>query len=89
MESVERHKRLIQHLTIRSSAYVRLSSSSERGNVVSSVMANSVLTTLNLYKNLIGDSGAKALSEALKTNTTLTTLEVCYNMIGPNGAVAL
>ncbi|KAF9121532.1 hypothetical protein BGX30_002499, partial [Mortierella sp. GBA39] len=36
--------------------------------------SNSILTTLNLQYNSIGENGAVALSEALKTNSTLTTL---------------
>ncbi|KAH7055043.1 hypothetical protein BKA57DRAFT_524603 [Linnemannia elongata] len=89
MESVERNKHLIQSLKVQSSAYEKLSSTSERDEVVSSVMTNSILTTLILDENSIGDSGAQALSEALKTNSTLTTLNLGCNSIGGNGAQAL
>ncbi|KAG0007408.1 hypothetical protein BGZ82_005419, partial [Podila clonocystis] len=86
MESVERNKHHVQHLTIRSDA---LSSTSARDNVVSSILANWTLSTLNLSVNSIGDNGAQALSEALKTNSTLTTLNLSGNSIGNNGAQAL
>ncbi|KAF9308059.1 hypothetical protein BGZ91_007991 [Linnemannia elongata] len=86
MESAERHKHLIRHLTIHYSAYVSLSS---RNKVASSITANWTLTTLNLDENSIGDNGAQALAEALKTNSTLTTLELQNNSIGYNGVQAL
>ncbi|KAF9177643.1 hypothetical protein BGZ51_008505 [Haplosporangium sp. Z 767] len=50
---------------------------------------NSILTTLNLKDNSIGDDGALALSEVLKINSTLTTLDLRGNSIGNNGARAL
>ncbi|KAK5797001.1 hypothetical protein F5H01DRAFT_125986 [Linnemannia elongata] len=89
MESVERNKHFIQHLTINSYAYENQPSTSEQGQVVSRIMANSYLTTLALQYNSIGDNGAIALSEALKTNSTLITLELRDNSIGDNGAIAL
>ncbi|KAG0197635.1 hypothetical protein BGX33_000444 [Mortierella sp. NVP41] len=52
-------------------------------------MANSTLTTLDLYRNSIRPNGAIALSEALKTNSTLTTLSLGGNLIEANGAQAL
>ncbi|KAH7054780.1 hypothetical protein BKA57DRAFT_434420 [Linnemannia elongata] len=61
----------------------------EFGMLVEAIKANSILTTLNLDHNSIGDNGAQALSEALKTNSTLTTLNLYSNKIGPNGAQAL
>jgi hypothetical protein len=89
MESIERNKHLIQHLEIQDSAYENLSSRSERYKVISNIMANSTLTTLDLRGNSIGSNGAVALSEALKINSTLTTLDLSYNSMGSNGAVAL
>ncbi|KAG0268977.1 hypothetical protein BGZ96_006575, partial [Linnemannia gamsii] len=50
---------------------------------------NSTLTTLALEDNSIGESGAVALSKALKTNSIMTTLNLENNSIGDNGAVAL
>ncbi|KAG0204571.1 hypothetical protein BGX28_003542 [Mortierella sp. GBA30] len=47
------------------------------------------LTTLNLQLNSIGDSGAQAISKALKSNSTLTTLNLRYNSVGEDGAHAL
>ncbi|KAF9085765.1 hypothetical protein BGX23_009408 [Mortierella sp. AD031] len=88
MESVEGNKHLIQHLKIQRSAYEK-SSASARDKVISSVMANSTLTTLDLYRNSIRPNGAVALSEALKANSTLTTLSLGGNSIEDNGAVAL
>ncbi|KAF9991611.1 hypothetical protein BGZ80_009018, partial [Entomortierella chlamydospora] len=89
MESLERNKHLIHHLKIESSAYGKLSWTSARVKIISSIMANSTLTTLHLGENSIDDNGAQALSEALTTNLTLTTLELWGNSIGPNGAQAL
>ncbi|KAF9342539.1 hypothetical protein BGX26_007326, partial [Mortierella sp. AD094] len=89
MESVERNKHLTQHLTVQSSAYDTLSSTSARDKVVSSIMANWTLVTLNLDLNSIGDSGAQALAEALRTNSTLTALNLSNNLIRSNGAQAL
>ena len=47
------------------------------------------LTSLDLFRNGIGDDGAKALATALKTNTWLTSLELGFNSIGADGATAL
>ncbi|KAF9102733.1 hypothetical protein BGX30_009274, partial [Mortierella sp. GBA39] len=63
MESVKRNMHLIRHLTITSSVYAKLPLTSTHDNTVSSIMANSTLTTLDLMSNLIGESGAVALSE--------------------------
>ncbi|KAF9935822.1 hypothetical protein BGZ67_002957 [Mortierella alpina] len=49
---------------------------------------NSILTTLDLAGNSIGN-GAQALPEALMTNSTLTTLDLRHNSIGERGAQAL
>ncbi|KAI9236962.1 MAG: hypothetical protein BYD32DRAFT_5866 [Podila humilis] len=89
MESLERNKQLIQHLIIQSSVYEKLSSTSARDKVISSAMANSTLTVLDLKNNLIGDNGAQALFEALKTNSTLTALNLVVNSISENGAQVL
>ena len=48
-----------------------------------------VLTTLILWKNNIGDEGAKAIAEALKVNTVLTVLYLGENNIGDDGAKAI
>ncbi|OAQ29422.1 RNI-like protein [Linnemannia elongata AG-77] len=99
MESIERNKHLIHCLRILSSACEELSLS-QREEMVSNVMAISVLTTLILDKILVGDSGAQEFSEALKINSTLTSLSLWGNStldplnldgnsIGPNGAQAL
>ncbi|KAG9064854.1 hypothetical protein KI688_003115 [Linnemannia hyalina] len=74
---------------IQGSAYKKLSSSSAQDNVISSVMANSTLTILELEDHSIGSNGAQALSKALKTNSNLTTLCLQNNWIGENGAQAL
>ncbi|KFH68021.1 hypothetical protein MVEG_06751 [Podila verticillata NRRL 6337] len=87
MESVEKNKHLIRHMTIQSSAHDKLSSA--RDKVVYSVIADLTLTTLDLESNWIESIGAKALSEALKTNSTLTTLNLQFNFIGDDGVQAL
>ncbi|KAF9992191.1 hypothetical protein BGZ80_008662, partial [Entomortierella chlamydospora] len=89
MESVEKNKHLIKRLEIQSAAYEKLASTSARGKVISSIIANSTLAILIMNNNSIGDNGAQALSEALKTNSTLTTLSLWHDSIGPNGAQAL
>jgi Ran GTPase-activating protein (RanGAP) involved in mRNA processing and transport len=48
-----------------------------------------VLSTLILWKNNIGDEGAKAIAEALKVNTVLTVLYLGENNIGDDGAKAI
>ncbi len=47
--------------------------------------STTTLTTLSLFRNRIGDEGAKALAQ----NTTLTTLDLVGNNIGDEGAKAL
>ncbi|KAK3827154.1 MAG: hypothetical protein JOS17DRAFT_831841 [Linnemannia elongata] len=89
VQSVERHKHLTQHLTNGSFAYEELSLTPARDDIVSSVMANSTLTTLNFGGTSTGDNVAEALSEALKTNLTLTNLSLFSNSIGSNAAQAL
>ena len=79
MESVNRNKHHIRHLVIERSVYEELPSPGARGEMVSNIMANSTLATLNLAGNSIGGSGAQALADALKTNTTLTTLILWNN----------
>ncbi|KAF9110697.1 hypothetical protein BGX30_007888, partial [Mortierella sp. GBA39] len=87
IESISRNKHLIRHLTITDYACEKLSTTQDK--VVSIIVANSTLFTLNLDDNKIGDNGAVALSEALKTNSTMTTLNLRHNRIEDNGAVAL
>ncbi|KAF9334155.1 hypothetical protein BGZ91_010977, partial [Linnemannia elongata] len=89
METMERNKHLIQHLDIQSRANETLSSISDRDEVISTVITNSVLITLKLRENTIGKSGLEALSDALKTNLTLNSLKLWGDPIGPNGAQAL
>ena len=43
---------------------------------------DSTLTTLNLYCNEIGDTGAAAISHALSSNSSLTGLYLVNNEIG-------
>ncbi|KAF9578686.1 hypothetical protein BGW38_005403, partial [Lunasporangiospora selenospora] len=50
---------------------------------------NSTLTTLDLYKNKIGDNEAMVLAEALEINSTLVTLNLNENDIGDYGAKVL
>ncbi|KAG0358630.1 hypothetical protein BG005_002071 [Podila minutissima] len=50
---------------------------------------SSTLITLNLKYNSTEDSGAQALSEALRTNSTLITLNLQYNSIESDGVQAL
>ena len=50
---------------------------------------NTSLTSLNLYKNSIGDEGADSLSQALRVNTSLTSLNFFENSIGDEGADSL
>ena len=70
IESVNRNKHHIRHLEIDASACEKLPSTGTRGKMVSTILANSALITLNLWGNSIRDIGAQALAEALKTNKT-------------------
>jgi Ran GTPase-activating protein (RanGAP) involved in mRNA processing and transport len=47
------------------------------------------LTSLNLFSNQIGPTGAQALATTLLTNHGLTSLDLSGNRIGPVGAQAL
>ncbi|KAI9236667.1 MAG: hypothetical protein BYD32DRAFT_487905 [Podila humilis] len=89
IESVERNEHLIKRLKIQTSIYKKLSLTSAVDNVVSIIVVNSVLTTLDLTGNKIGHNEAQVLSEAIRTNSTLTTLNLEHNSIGGNGAQAL
>jgi len=89
MESANRNKRHIRHLGIHASAYGDFPSRGARGDMLSTIMANSALRTFDLERNSVGDNGALALSEALKTNSTPTTLNLMRNWIGDNGAQGL
>ena len=44
---------------------------------------------MQLWRNNIGDDGAKAIAEALKVNPVLTFLNLRWNDIGDNGARAI
>ncbi|KAG0024270.1 hypothetical protein BGZ82_010501 [Podila clonocystis] len=48
--------------------------------------SNSTLTTMDLWRNSIGDNGALALSETLKTNSTLATLDIRINGVSAPSA---
>ena len=50
---------------------------------------NSILTSLNLRFNKIGNDGDDALAKGLKENSTLTSLNLSDNDIGKVGADAL
>lgn len=49
-------------------------------------MTNSLLVSLNLMNNNIGDEGAKVLSQLLRRNTALRWLDLSYNGLSPTGA---
>jgi hypothetical protein len=53
------------------------------------IPATSVVTTLLLYNNHIGDEGAIAIAEALKVNALLTSVDLRNNCIGDDGAKAI
>ncbi len=55
---------------------------------VLSLLENDI-TSLDLNRRKIGDSGAKALAEALTHNSSLQTLNLRGNEIGDSGSVAL
>ncbi|KAF8957929.1 hypothetical protein BGZ46_002072, partial [Entomortierella lignicola] len=57
--------------------------------LVNSLKIDSILTTLDLQNNSLGNRGAVALSEALKTNTVLVALDLRNNLIETEGTVAL
>ena len=44
---------------------------------------------MNIDCNLIGNSGAQALAQALASNSTLEVLSLCTTLIGDDGAEAL
>ena len=88
MESVNRNKRFILHLAIMNSACEKLSKCA-RGKMISTILANLAITTLNLKNNHIGDDGAQALADGLKANSTLTTLNLGHSSIGDNGVRVL
>ncbi|KAK5814729.1 hypothetical protein F5H01DRAFT_381076, partial [Linnemannia elongata] len=68
-------------LRIASSLGLKDLASCARYEVISRIMLNSNIATLDLRYNLIGDNGAESLSEALKTNSTLTILNLKSNSI--------
>ena len=53
------------------------------------LMQNKVLRTMLLDVNLIGDSGAMSIAQALEHNTALVKLDLWDNKIGDKGAVSL
>ncbi|KAG0084294.1 hypothetical protein BGZ93_001307 [Podila epicladia] len=59
------------------------------GALSEALETNSILATLNLQDNSIGDNGALALSDTLKNNSTLTTLYWQNSPIGHEGGHAL
>ncbi|KAF9539906.1 hypothetical protein EC957_004873 [Mortierella hygrophila] len=74
---------------VQSFMFANQSSISGEIRVLSSILTNSRLATLDLRSNPIRENGAQALFEALKTNLTLTTLSLRANSIGDNGAQIL
>ena len=64
-------------------------SDDEAKAIAEALKVNTVLTTLYLSNNSIGDEGSKAIAEALKDNTVLTTLHLVKNSIGDDGAKAI
>ena len=51
-----------------------------------SYKGNSIMQSLDLGQNGIGDKGAAALAEAIRLNTTLTKLDLSGNAIDVQGA---
>ena len=50
------------------------------------LLANKILTTIDLKFNSIGDDGAKELAKALKFTTSLQDFQLFGNPIGDDGA---
>eukprot|EP01063_Lacrimia_lanifica_P012790 TRINITY_DN19492_c0_g1_i1.p1 TRINITY_DN19492_c0_g1~~TRINITY_DN19492_c0_g1_i1.p1 ORF type:complete len:418 (+),score=181.49 TRINITY_DN19492_c0_g1_i1:129-1382(+) len=53
------------------------------------LVGKTVLRTLSLMHNIVGDIGAKELARVLEHVTTLERLTLSYNMIGDSGAEAI
>ena len=49
--------------------------------IAEALKVNTVMTTLDLKANSIGDDGAKAIAEALYVNTVMTTVDLIYGRI--------
>ena len=47
------------------------------------------MTSLNLFRNCLGDGGGRALAESLSKNTTLTSLDLGGNGLGEGAGRAL
>ena len=52
---------------------------------IANVLNGSMLESLKLQNNSIGDNGAAAIGNVLR-NSNLTTLDLSWNSIGPDGA---
>jgi len=57
--------------------------------IVTALIKNSTLKTLNLYRNRVDVDGARALRELLKVNKTLEFLDVGYNRLREKGIKAI
>ena len=57
--------------------------------IASDLKFMAVLTNLRLYRNNIGDDGAKAIAEALKVNPVLTKLDLRWTTMGEAGEKAV
>ena len=62
---------------------------SHSATVISNIIQESTLVTLDLSCNDLGESGAAKILQALKINITLKTLFLSFNDIGVNGAKSL
>ena len=62
---------------------------SHSATVISNIIQEGTLVTLDLSCNDLGESGAAKILQALKINITLKTLFLSFNDIGVNGAKSL
>jgi hypothetical protein len=58
-------------------------------NLVEGIKNNTTITELCLFRNNIGDDGAKALAGMLEKNKTITTLDLSRNNIGDDVIIEL
>jgi Ran GTPase-activating protein (RanGAP) involved in mRNA processing and transport len=58
-------------------------------NISSSLLKNTILTSLDLSRNYINDDGAKVIASFLLTNNSLRSLYLNNNNIGDDGIMAL
>lgn len=57
--------------------------------IAKSLIKNTTLKTLNLYRNKVDVDGARSLREVLKVNNTLEFLDVGHNRLREKGIKAL